>query len=228
MSAKYSRRSRLAFDRRTAHTGSGASEPGFRPHARRHGHSASHRTGTKIQRHVRIAERCADACRNESTSGVDKLRAAILIGVISDTHGLLRPEALETLRGSEHIIHAGDIGAPEILDQLAAIAPVTAIRGNVDKSAWARNLSETEAVELAGISIYVLHDLAQLDLKPEAAGYRVVISGHSHVPKQETKNGVLYLNPGSAGPRRFKLPVSVARVSINEGKVVAEILVLSE
>jgi putative phosphoesterase len=140
---------------------------------------------------------------------------------------LLRPEALQALRGSEHIIHAGDVGAPEILDQLATIAPVTAIRGNVDKAAWARKLSETEVVELAAVSIYVLHDLAQLDLKPEAAGYKVVISGHSHVPKQATKNGVLYLNPGSAGPRRFKLPVSVARVTINEGKIVAEILVLS-
>jgi putative phosphoesterase len=152
----------------------------------------------------------------------------IVIGVVSDTHGLLRPEALQALRGSEHIIHAGDVGAPEILDQLATIAPVTAIRGNVDNAAWARKLSETEVVELAGISIYVLHDLEQLDLKPEAAGYEVVISGHSHVPKQETKNGVLYLNPGSAGPPRFKLPVSVARVTISEGKIGAEILVLSE
>ena len=151
----------------------------------------------------------------------------IVIGVISDTHGLLRPEALQALRGSERIIHAGDVGAPEILEQLASIAPVTAIRGNVDGAAWARKLSETEVVELAGVSIYVLHDLAQLDLKPEAAGYKVVISGHSHVPKQETKNGVLYLNPGSAGPRRFKLPASVARITISKGTIVAEILVLS-
>lgn len=151
----------------------------------------------------------------------------IVIGVISDTHGLLRPEALRALRGSEHIIHAGDVGALEILEQLATIAPVTAIRGNVDKAAWARKLAEAEVVGIAGISIYVLHDLAQLDLKPEAAGFTVVISGHSHVPKQETKNGVLYLNPGSAGPRRFKLPVSVARITINEGEIVAEILVLS-
>jgi putative phosphoesterase len=126
---------------------------------------------------------------------------------------------LEVLRGSQHIIHAGDVGAPEILDQLAAIAPVTAIRGNVDTSAWAYKLAETEVVEIGGISIYVLHDLAKLDLKPEAAGFRIVISGHSHVPKQETRNGVLYLNPGSAGPRRFKLPVSVARIILNEGKV---------
>ncbi|MGC1451113.1 MAG: metallophosphoesterase family protein [Candidatus Sulfotelmatobacter sp.] len=150
----------------------------------------------------------------------------MLIGVISDTHGLLRPEALAALRGSELIIHAGDVGEPEILEKLATIAPVTAIRGNVDKGAWARKLAETEVVELAGIFLYVLHDLAQLDLKPEASGFKVVIYGHSHVPKQETKNGVLYLNPGSAGPRRFKLPVSVARITISEGKIESEILVL--
>ncbi len=141
---------------------------------------------------------------------------------------MLRPEALAALRGSEHIIHAGDVGAPEILEQLATIAPVTAIRGNIDKAAWARRLPETEVVELAGISIYVLHDLAQLDLKPEAAGFKVVISGHSHVPKQETKHGVLYLNPGSAGPRRFKLPVSVARITISGKKVEAEIVLLDD
>jgi len=139
---------------------------------------------------------------------------------------LLRPEALAALCGSEHIIHAGDVGAAEILDQLAAIAPVTAVRGNVDRATWARKLPETEVVELAGISIYVLHDLAQLDLKPEAAGFRIVISGHSHVPKQETRDGVIYLNPGSAGPRRFQLPVSMARVTINGGKIGAEILLL--
>ena len=138
----------------------------------------------------------------------------------------MRPEALRALRGSEHIIHAGDVGTPEILDQLSQIAPVTAIRGNVDKAPWARRLPETEVAELGGISIYVLHDLARLDLKPQAAGFRVFISGHSHVPKQETKNGVLYLNPGSAGPRRFKLPVSVARMIIRGEQVAAEILVL--
>jgi putative phosphoesterase len=150
-----------------------------------------------------------------------------LIGIISDTHGLLRPEAFDALRGVERIIHAGDIGAAEILEKLATIAPVTAIRGNVDKAAWARTLPETEVVAIGGISIYVLHDLAQLDLKPEAAGFNVVISGHSHVPKQETKNGVLYLNPGSAGPRRFKLPVTVGRFAIGEGKIKAEIVALS-
>jgi uncharacterized protein len=155
----------------------------------------------------------------------------IPVGVISDTHGLLRPEALAALRGSQHIIHAGDVGAPEILDQLSAIAPVTAIRGNIDTAAWARKLPETEVVEIAGISIYVLHDLAQLDLKPEAAGFRVVVYGHSHVPGQETKNGVLYFNPGSAGPRRFKLPVTIGRLLIEERtaeeeKVRAEIVTI--
>jgi len=127
----------------------------------------------------------------------------LLIGVISDTHGLLRPEAIEALRGSEHIIHAGDVGSPEILEKLSTIAPVTAVRGNIDKGKWSRKLPETDALELGGSSIYVLHDLAQLDLKPKAAGFAVVVSGHSHVPKQETRDGVLYLNPGSAGRRRF-------------------------
>ena len=137
---------------------------------------------------------------------------------------MLRPEALAALRGSQHIIHAGDIGAPEILDELATIASVTAIRGNVDKAAWARKLPATEVVEIGGISIYVLHDLTRLDLKPEAAGFDIVISGHSHVPKQETKNGVLYLNPGSAGPRRFKLPVAVGRLIVEGENVRGEIV----
>jgi putative phosphoesterase len=150
----------------------------------------------------------------------------IHIGVIADTHGLLRPEALAALRGSEHIIHAGDVGAPEILDTLATIAPLTAIRGNVDQAAWARTLAETEVLEIGGLSIYVLHDLAQLDLKPGAAGFQVVISGHSHVPKQEVRQGVLYFNPGSAGPRRFKLPVTVGRLSVEGGNVRGEIVAL--
>jgi len=127
------------------------------------------------------------------------------------------------LQGSQHIIHAGDVGAPEILEKLAAIAPVTAVRGNIDVTVWARKLSETEVLEVGGISIYVLHDLSQLDLKPAAAGFRAVISGHSHVPKRETRDGVLYFNPGSAGPRRFKLPVSLGRLRIEGGVVSAEI-----
>jgi hypothetical protein len=130
------------------------------------------------------------------------------------------------LQGVQHIIHAGDVGAPEILGELATIAPVTAIRGNIDKDAWARTLRETEVVEIGGVSIYVLHDLAQLDLKPEAAGFRVVIFGHSHVAKEEMRKGVLYFNPGSAGPRRFKLPVTVGRLTVKDGKVGAEIIPL--
>lgn len=149
------------------------------------------------------------------------------IGVISDTHGLLRPEAVEALRGSDFIIHAGDIGNPSILGKLGELAPVTAVRGNVDREKWARKIPETTVLEVAGVSIYLLHDLHQLDLKPEAAGFAAVISGHSHVPKQETKNGVLYFNPGSAGPRRFKLPVSVGRIVVQGSDLRAEIIELS-
>jgi uncharacterized protein len=148
----------------------------------------------------------------------------VKVGVISDTHGLLRPEAVELLRGSQHIIHAGDIGSPEIIPALEKIAPVTAIRGNVDTQSWARRFAETEVVELEGLHIYVIHDANALDLNPKAAGFAAVISGHSHQPKQEVKDGVLYFNPGSAGPRRFKLPISVGRLVIAEGKVSAEIL----
>jgi putative phosphoesterase len=161
---------------------------------------------------------------------VDKVSRprAPIIGVISDTHGLLRPEALAALRGSEHIIHAGDVGAPEILEKLATIAPVTAVRGNVDQEAWARKLPQTEVIEISGVSIYVLHDLAQLDLKPEASGFDVLIFGHSHIPEQETRNGVLYFNPGSAGPRRFKLPISVGRLIAEQGKIRGEFVTISD
>ena len=151
----------------------------------------------------------------------------MLLGVISDTHGLLRPEAVQALRGAQQVIHAGDVGSPEILKKLATIAPVTAVRGNVDKDAWAQQLPQTQVLEAGGISIYLLHDLAQLDVKPEAAGFRVVISGHSHIPKQEVRNGVLYFNPGSAGPRRFKGRVSVGRLRIDGGEVSAELVILN-
>lgn len=150
------------------------------------------------------------------------------IGVISDTHGLLRPEAVEALRGSERIIHAGDVGDPEILEQLSLIAPVTAVRGNVDKGSWARKLQETEALQVDGVSIYVLHNVNELDLKPQAAEFSAVIYGHSHVPKQEMRNGVLYFNPGSAGPRRFNLPVSVGRLRVQKAKILGEILVIQK
>ena len=150
----------------------------------------------------------------------------VTLGVISDTHGSMRPEALEALRGSDRILHAGDVGAPEILEALVQIAPVTAIRGNVDTGAWARSLPTTEVVEAGAVRIYMLHDLGQLDLKPEAPGLCVVIYGHSHQPKIEEKNGVLYFNPGSAGPRRFHLPVSVGRLTIAAGKVQAQLVEL--
>ena len=150
----------------------------------------------------------------------------MIIGVISDTHGLLRPEALAALEGSDYIIHAGDIGDPQILDKLATLAPVTAVRGNVDHGEWAQKIPATNILEIGEISIYVLHNLQELDLKPEVAKFAAVIYGHSHVPKSEMKNGVLYFNPGSAGPRRFKLPVSVGRLTIENGKVDTQIFVL--
>jgi putative phosphoesterase len=136
------------------------------------------------------------------------------IGLISDTHGLLRPEALAALRGCEQIIHAGDIGDPDILEALRKIAPVTAVSGNVDTAAWAATLPATAIAQAGLINIYVLHDLKTLDLKPEAANFQIVVSGHSHKPVRTERGGVLYINPGSAGPRRFDLPVSVARLDL--------------
>jgi putative phosphoesterase len=149
-----------------------------------------------------------------------------VIGVISDTHGLLRAEAVDALRGVGKILHAGDIGDPDILVELEKIAPVTAVRGNVDGGPWARKIRLSEVIEVEGVSVYMLHTLEKLDLKPEAAGFRVVIYGHSHVPKVEEKNGVMYFNPGSAGPRRFKLPVTVGKLSIDDGRVRGEIMEL--
>jgi putative phosphoesterase len=151
---------------------------------------------------------------------------ATAVGVISDAHGLLRPEALAALRGSDYLIHAGDIGDPQILDKLAAIAPVTAVRGNVDHGEWAQKIPATNILGAGDVFIYVLHSLQQLDLKPEAAKFAVVVYGHSHTPEQEVKNGVLYLNSGSAGPRRFRLPVSVGRLFLTDGKVGSEIVML--
>jgi uncharacterized protein len=136
------------------------------------------------------------------------------IGIISDTHGLLRPEAVERLAGVDHIIHAGDIGRPDVISDLRKIAPVTAVRGNIDRDAWAAGYPQTELVKLAGRFFYVLHNRAALDLDPAAAGIDVVVSGHSHQPKIETVDGVVYLNPGSAGPRRFSLPIALATLDL--------------
>ncbi len=141
----------------------------------------------------------------------------MILGVISDTHGLLRPEALAALAGVDRILHAGDVGAPEVLDLLGRIAPVEVVRGNVDQGAWAELLPATTTVEIEGKFLYLLHDLGQLDLDPRAAGLSAVVYGHSHKPKVETHDGVLYLNPGSAGPRRFHLPVAVARLDVRPG-----------
>ena len=137
-----------------------------------------------------------------------------LIGVISDTHGLLRPEAVQALEGVELIIHAGDIGDPRILRQLERLAPVHAVRGNTDRGAWAANLPHTRVVEVGGVHLYVLHELFTLDLDPAAAGISAVIFGHSHSPHLQRHNGVLFLNPGSAGPRRFTLPVTLVRIKL--------------
>jgi len=141
------------------------------------------------------------------------------VGVISDTHGLLRPEAVNRLIGVDHIIHAGDIGNPEIIAQLGDLAPVTAIRGNNDTDEWASSYAEHERLTLAGQTIYVIHNVKELRDDPVKAGYDVVVSGHSHKPKAETIGGVLYLNPGSAGPRRFRLPITVAILDLTDGQI---------
>ncbi len=149
------------------------------------------------------------------------------VGVISDTHGVLRPEALAALAGSQRIVHAGDVGSAEVLEALARIAPVESIRGNNDRGPWARDLPDTRLVEIGGVRLHLVHALADLELDPAAEGVHAVISGHSHKPSIETRGSVLYVNPGSAGPRRFTLPVAVARLEIRRGKVTAEIVTLN-
>ncbi|HEY7517902.1 MAG TPA: metallophosphoesterase family protein [Methylomirabilota bacterium] len=148
------------------------------------------------------------------------------IGVISDTHGLVRPEALRALAGADLIVHAGDVGGPEVLEALRGVAPVVAVRGNNDRGPWAAKLAETEVVETDGRSLYVLHDLNALDLDPRAAGFDAVIAGHSHRPRIDRRDGVLYLNPGSAGPRRFRLPIAVAWLAVAPAGMDAEIVQL--
>jgi putative phosphoesterase len=148
------------------------------------------------------------------------------VGVISDTHGLLRPEALAALAGVERIVHAGDIGAPDVLEALGRIAPVTAVRGNNDRERWAADIPETDVLEIGDVSLYVLHDLHELDLDPRTAGFAAVIAGHSHQPRMDERDGVLYLNPGSAGPRRFKLPISLARLTVTGPRLRAELVTL--
>lgn len=153
--------------------------------------------------------------------------SASRLGLISDTHGLLRDEALRALEGSDLIIHAGDIGKPEIIGALDAVAPVVAVRGNIDRGAWASKLPLTAVVEAAPATIYVIHDVHELDLDPAAAGFQIVVSGHSHKPVREERGGVLYINPGSAGPRRFQLPITVARLNLAHNPWSVEFIELS-
>jgi putative phosphoesterase len=151
----------------------------------------------------------------------------LTIGLISDTHGLLRPEAIAALEGCDFIIHAGDIGSPEVLAGLSRLAPVTAIRGNVDRGPLAAPLPETAVLETGPASIFVIHNIADLDLDPAAAGFRAVVSGHSHQPGWREKDGVLFVNPGSAGPRHFKLPIAVGRLLVSDAGVAAEVIDLT-
>jgi hypothetical protein len=148
------------------------------------------------------------------------------VGLISDTHGLLRPEAVTFLRGSDFIVHAGDIGDADVLRELRAIAPVTVVRGNNDKGSWAESIAETEVLQVGDVFIYVLHNVAELDLDPVAAGFQVVVSGHTHQPLVEERDGVLYVNPGSSGPRRFKLPIAVAELEVAGHSVRARLVEL--
>jgi uncharacterized protein len=154
-------------------------------------------------------------------------RGVTRIGVISDTHGLLRPQAVAALRGVDRILHAGDVGAAAVLEELARLAPVTAVRGNNDHGPWAERLAQTQVIEIAETCVYVLHDLAELDVDPAAAGFSVVVAGHSHKPAIARRDGVLFVNPGSAGPRRFTLPIAVALLHIRGAEIDAEVVELS-
>jgi putative phosphoesterase len=149
-----------------------------------------------------------------------------LVGIISDTHGLLRPEAVAALTGADLIIHAGDVGKPEVIEALRAIAPTHVVRGNIDTASWAEALPMTARVDVGQRQFFVLHEIAQLDLEPAAAGFAAVVYGHSHQPAIETRAGVLFLNPGSAGPRRFKLPIAVARVIVSARELRPQIVEL--
>ncbi len=150
------------------------------------------------------------------------------IGLISDTHGLLRPEALEFLRGCDRIVHGGDIGGARILESLAAIAPVTAVRGNNDTEPWAAGVHETELIAVRSVRLYVIHDVADMHIDPRAEGIHVVVSGHSHKPLLEQREGVLFINPGSAGPRRFKLPMALGELFIEKGSMSARLIDLAD
>jgi len=169
-----------------------------------------------------LGRRCGRA-----SPGTNSVKAQTSIGVISDTHGLLRPQAVAALRGSDLIVHAGDVGHPSVLEALEGVAPVVAVRGNNDCGAWAERLPATKVLDVAGLTLCLLHDLGELEVDPVAMGFKAVIAGHSHQPKLERRGGVLYLNPGSAGPRRFKLPVCLARIRVHAGRIEAELIELA-
>ncbi len=152
----------------------------------------------------------------------------MIVGVISDTHGVISKQALEALKGSQLIIHAGDVGDPRVIERLEQIAPVYAVRGNTDRGRWAQGLPMTQVVEVQDMYFFVIHDISMLDLDPKAAGFSAIIYGHSHVPKEEWKDGVLYFNPGSAGPKRFRLPICLGRMEITNGNIDVEIIDLEK
>lgn len=152
----------------------------------------------------------------------------VKLGIVSDTHGLVRPEVLDALRGVDLVLHAGDVGSPDVLEALAAVAPVRAVRGNVDRGRWADALPETDAIEVDGAWLYLLHDRDRLDLDPVTAGFAAVITGHSHQPSLEVRDGVTWLNPGSIGPHRFRLPVALARGVVTDGQLDARLVVLDD
>jgi putative phosphoesterase len=157
----------------------------------------------------------------------DRMAAGdVIIGVISDTHGLIRPQAVDALAGSDLIIHAGDVGKPEVLERLGELAPTFGVRGNIDIDSWAARLPLTQRVEAGGLALFVLHEIAQLDVDPASAGFAAVVFGHSHRPLIETRDGVLFLNPGSAGPRRFRLPITIARIRVSDRQMRPEIVEL--
>src|SRR5579863_2756944 len=167
---------------------------------------------------------CCPTRRRAARAAVGRMVELLRVGLISDTHGLLRPEARAFLIGCDYIVHGGDIGSAAILDELALVAPLIAVRGNNDREPWAARLPLTELIRVGNVFVYVIHDLAELDIDPAAAGVRVIVSGHSHKPMIEERDRVLYVNPGSSGPRRFKLPISVGEIVVSDSAVKARIV----
>jgi uncharacterized protein len=177
---------------------------------------------------LRVTHARVEPGQRKAMSSFVNAAGTLRVALLSDTHGLMRPQARAFAVGSDYIIHGGDIGSAEILEDLAEIAPLIAVRGNNDREPWAAHLPETEMIRVGGAFVYVIHDIAQLDLEPLAAGVQVVVSGHSHRPAIEMRDGVLYVNPGSCGPRRFKLPISVGELLVEGSTVSARTVELSD